>query len=473
MKNQVANGRARRAGGLPPRPLDPAGVPTDPRRRLLALLGVAPWLLGGCAAHRAPDPAAREAPVAVEPPPRAVSTGDEALTAVDAQLAPHQFSLDLGFVEEGDLHQYLEEVAQPLQAALAPAALACRVRAVNAHHLNAYAFPGGTLGVTRGLLLALENEGELAALLALLLALHADGQVARALPRDQVRERLLASTVSISQASAWAPRIGLAEPLGGSPLLGRYDPAALQQADRRALAALQRVGYAPTQLPTLLDRLARLGREQPPLLATLQDSLPDDAPRRELARRQATARPADPAAIGPRAGPAPARWARRMAWLQSRRAGIEACQAGELAMLRGDATAARAHFEQALARMPQDYAAHLRLAQALQAQGQWREALVPADRARALQPREAQAHRLAATLHLALRDGAAAWLALEQYDRLLPGDPGVIFLQGVAYEVLGRTRHAAEHYRTYLRVTRDGQAAQFAQSRLKALGYSP
>lgn len=472
MKNQVANGRTRRAGLRSGIPDDPACARTRQRRRLLALLGGGPLLMGGCAAPRAADPAPPPPPSAATPgPPAVASAGTETLAAVDGQLAPHQFSLDLGFVEEGDLHDYLEEVALPLQAALDPGA-ACRVRVVNAHHLNAYAFPGGTLGVTRGLLLALGDEGELAALLALLLALRADGQVARALPRSQVRERLLASTVSISQASAWAPRIGLAEPLGGSPLLGRYDRAALPQADRRALSALAQAGYAPMRLPALLDRLARLSQAQPALLATLNDCLPDDATRREQLR-QAASRPGEWVPAGPRAAPDTARWARRVAWLQSRRAGIAACQAGELAMLQGDPTAARAHFEQALARLPQDYAAHLRLAQALQAQGLLREALVPAEHARSLQPREAQAHRLAATLHLALRDGAAAWLALEQYDRLLPGDPGVIFLQGVAYEVLGRTRHAAEHYRTYLRVTRDGQAAQFAQSRLKALGYSP
>jgi Flp pilus assembly protein TadD len=122
---------------------------------------------------------------------------------------------------------------------------------------------------------------------------------------------------------------------------------------------------------------------------------------------------------------------------------------------------------------PQDYAMQVRLAQCLQLLGRSRDALAHADQARNLHPREAQAHRLAATLHLSLRDAAKAWLALEQYDRLLPGDPGVIFLQGVALEGLGRTRHAAEHYRTYLRVTQEGQAAQYALTRLRSLGYAP
>ena len=142
-------------------------------------------------------------------------------------------------------------------------------------------------------------------------------------------------------------------------------------------------------------------------------------------------------------------------------------------MLERNPAQAQTHFEAAQAASPTDYASLLRLSQSLQAQGLTREAAPLADAARSHHPREAQAHRLAATLYLGLRDGAKAWLALEQYDRLLPGDPGVIFLQGVALESLGRTRHAAEHYRTYLRVTQEGQAAQYALSRIKALGYSP
>ncbi|NIO40995.1 MAG: M48 family metalloprotease, partial [Burkholderiales bacterium] len=38
-------------------------------------------------------------------------------------------------------------------------------RAVNANHVNAYAFPGGSIAITRGLMSELENEAELAALL--------------------------------------------------------------------------------------------------------------------------------------------------------------------------------------------------------------------------------------------------------------------------------------------------------------------
>jgi hypothetical protein len=111
------------------------------------------------------------------------------------------------------------------------------------------------------------------------------------------------------------------------------------------------------------------------------------------------------------------------------------------------------------------------MAQCLQAMGQVREARGYAVAARDTYPAEAQAHKLAATLALAQRDPAAAWQDLEAHDRLLAGDPGVVFLKGVTLEALGQGKRAAEHYRAYLGYTGQGQAAQYAAARLKLLGY--
>lgn len=415
-------------------------------------------------------------PLALPPAPGI----DSADPAVDAELAPHQFSLDLGLVPDGDVHQYVEQVGRALQAVTDPASLPCTCRVTNAHHLNAYAFPGGTIGLTRGLLLALEDETELAALLAQQLAHLALGHVQQALPRSEVRKRLLATTVAASQESAWVPTLGLTAPLGDSPLLAHFTTEQEVAADALAVRLLARAGQLPQALPRLLDRLAQRAGRHPALLAGLMARHPLDDARRQAARvaaQQAAHQAAHPVDGG--GSPAArrrneaARWAEQLAWLQRQRGALEACQLGELAMLEHNPAQAQAHFEAALAASPTDYASLVRLSQSLQAQGQTREAAPLADAARSQHPREAQAHRLAATLYLGLRDGAKAWLALEQYDRLLPGDPGVIFLQGVALESLGRTRHAAEHYRSYLRVTQEGQAAHYALSRVKALGYSP
>ncbi len=60
---------------------------------------------------------------------------------------------------------------------------------------------------------------------------------------------------------------------------------------------------------------------------------------------------------------------------------------------------------------------------------------------------------------------------LDEYDRILPGDPGILFLKGVSQEGLGNRRAAAQHYNAFLRQSQQGDAAQYAYSRLRGWGY--
>jgi thioredoxin-like negative regulator of GroEL len=150
---------------------------------------------------------------------------------------------------------------------------------------------------------------------------------------------------------------------------------------------------------------------------------------------------------------------------------IEACQRGETAMAKKDWNSAQDQFTTALRRTPGDYAANLRMAQCLQAQRKLTEARRYADAAHRAYPTEAQAMKLSATLKLTQREPAAALEDLQAYERALPGDPGIAFLKGVSLEGMGQQRPAAEQYAAYLRATQQGQAAQYAASRLRAWGY--
>ena len=53
---------------------------------------------------------------------------------------------------------------------------------------------------------------------------------------------------------------------------------------------------------------------------------------------------------------------------------------------------------------------------------------------------------------------------------MLPGDVSVVFLKGIAAEGLGDRQGAARQYAAYLQQVRQGQAAQYAYSRLKGWG---
>ena len=78
--------------------------------------------------------------------------------ALDQNQSPFQFSEDYGPAKDSNLNHYVDSVGGKLAAASHRPNMPYSFRVVNANHINAYAFPGGSIAVTRGLLVELEKE---------------------------------------------------------------------------------------------------------------------------------------------------------------------------------------------------------------------------------------------------------------------------------------------------------------------------
>ena len=94
-----------------------------------------------------------------------VGMSEEEEKAVDQKVSPQQFSQDLGAVQDAQINQYLTEVGRRLDGKTHRPQMPYSYRVLNANYVNAYTFPGGAMGVTRGILVDLDNEAELAGLL--------------------------------------------------------------------------------------------------------------------------------------------------------------------------------------------------------------------------------------------------------------------------------------------------------------------
>ncbi|MBU1695570.1 MAG: M48 family metalloprotease, partial [Proteobacteria bacterium] len=84
---------------------------------------------------------------------------------IDKQQSPFQFSSDYGITKDAGINQYISDVGKGLLPGVHRPDMPYNFQCVNATYINAYAFPGGTIAVTRGILLKLDNEAELASLL--------------------------------------------------------------------------------------------------------------------------------------------------------------------------------------------------------------------------------------------------------------------------------------------------------------------
>jgi thioredoxin-like negative regulator of GroEL len=150
---------------------------------------------------------------------------------------------------------------------------------------------------------------------------------------------------------------------------------------------------------------------------------------------------------------------------------IDEEQRGEEQMGRKALGQAEGHFANALRAAPDDYAGNVLMAKCLVAQKRNGQAQPYLDRAKAIYPTEGQALNLSGLNKLVLRQPAAAFSDLDQYERNLPGNPNTMFLKGLAQEGMQNRAGAAREYQRYLRATQQGDQAKYAAQRLQSWGY--
>ena len=396
-----------------------------------------------------------------------MSRADE--RAVDKEQAPHQFSADLGVVQDAAVNSYVTDVLQRLRPQAQRQDVSFSARVLNANYVNAYTFPAGTMGVTRGIMLEMQNEAQLAALLG-----HEMGHVnarhsAQSLGQELVTSAALIGLSVAFDDSEWSSLIDLGGQIGASALLARYSRTHEREADALGQRYMVAAGYPAQGMTQLHELLLATEKGKPSLLETMFASHPLSRERRDTAARLAETVYA--ASLSRPHGRE--RYMDSTASLRRLQPTVVACQNGETALSRKQLPEAERQFAAALRHAPRDYAANLRMAQCKHAMGKFPEARRYAQTAREIYPEEAQAVKLIASVRLAQNDPAGALTDLEQFDRLLPGDAGTVFLKGIANEGLGRRQAAGKYFAQYLKYQANDSAAKYAKKRLVEWGMKP
>lgn len=397
-----------------------------------------------------------------------VMMGKEQEIALDKKHSPHQFSEDYGVSQDAALNQYVAGVGNRMSGRSHRPDMPYRFQAVNANYVNAYAFPGGSIAATRGILLEVESEDELAALMG-----HEIGHVnARHFAERQAQGTLLEIVAATATAAAASkkPQYGelaqLIGSVGGGALLAHYSRENEREADALGLEYMNKAGYNPEGMLDLMDMLNSQSKSKPNALELMFATHPMSSER--LANtKQALQTTYRDSAAKPRQKE---RYMDNTARLRALRPAIAEQQKGEAMLNQKKFEAAEGHFRQALALAPDDYPGLVLMAKTQMALKRPREAQPYLARAKAIYPTEAQASQLAGVTHLQLREPDRALAAFQEYDRLLPGNPNITFLKGFSLEQMQNRRAAADEYYRYLQMTRQGNQAQHAYSRLQAWG---
>jgi predicted Zn-dependent protease len=433
------------------------------RRDILWLLGlsavsVAPSALGGCAAH----------PVTGQSTLMGLSESEE--VDIDRQQAPHQFSNDYGAVQDARLNAYLAQVGGSLAGRSHRPQMPYSYRVVNANYVNAYTFPGGSMAATRGILLEMDNEAELAGLLGHELGHVNSRHTAQQAGRGMVANVLVAGASIATAAAGYqggAAIVALGGMVGSSALLASYSRDDEREADGLGIDYMTRAQYSPEGMVGLMSMLQRQSKEKPSMLATMFSTHPMSDERYATAKREAESR----SAIARGYPLQRERYMDMTAPLRRLQPAIQAEQRGEDQMRRKALPQAEEQLSGALRLAPGDYTGHVLMAKCLLAQKRNGDAQSYLDKAKAIYPTEGQALHLSGLNKLALRQPAAALEEFDRYETALPGSPSTAFLKGLAQESMQNRTAAAREYQRYLRAAPQGDQANYSSQRLRAWGY--
>lgn len=389
--------------------------------------------------------------------------------ALDQKHSPHQFSEDYGISQDAQLNQYLAGVGKQMAGATHRPDMPYAFQAVNANYVNAYAFPGGSIACTRGILLEMESEDQLAALLG-----HELGHVnARHFAESQAKGTLVdlaVAGVSIAAASKNAEYGQIAQMiggLGGGALLAHYSRDNEREADALGVEYMARSGYNPDGMTDLMNMLNTQSKAKPNALDLMFSTHPMSSER--LQNTQKTLQKPAYTEAAKRVKQRE-RYMDRTSRLRAIKPAILEEQKAEAMLGKKGFDTAEGHLKTALNLVPDDYAGLVLMAKTQLAMQRPKEAEPYLERAKAIYPAEAQAQHLTGVTKLQLRQPDAALAAFKQYERLLPGNADTLFLQGYSLEQMQNKQGAAQAYSRYLQAAGQGNQASYAYSRLKAWG---
>ncbi len=428
------------------------------RREFLALSAAsAAAALTGCATN----PATKRRELML------LSESDE--VRIDKQNSPHQFSADYGPARDTGLNDYISLVGNGVAGASDRPSMPYSFRVVNAAYVNAYAFPGGSIAATRGIVVHLNNEAELGALLG-----HEIGHVCARHTAQQMTKSIVAMA-AVSGIGLYAERhwnqyapiaAGLGQ-VGAGALLARYSRANERQADSLGLAYATGAGLSADGMVGLMSLLKSLSTSKPSAMELMFATHPWSGERYDTAIAEVQG-----GYNAQRSLPLNReRFMDGTAALRQIKQAIEEMQSGDKSMMAGRFTEAESHFASALRQAPEDYAGLMSMSKCLLAQNRNQEALEYARRARQVYPEEAQSTHLNGVTKLAGGRYEGALEDFRQYERMLPGNPNTSFFEGLCLEKMGRREQSAQAYGRYLRITGGGEHGAYVQSRLAGWGY--
>ena len=209
-----------------------------------------------------------------------IAAGTEKEVKMGRMLAA-EVDKEAKFIDDPIITEYVNRVGQNI-VLHSDAKVPFTIKVIDSDEVNAFALPGGFFYVNKGLLLAADNEAELAGVMA-----HEIGHVAaRHAMENEAKMRAL-NIGMLAGILLGGPIIGNVLYNGGSFFEGmaflRFSRAAESEADKLGVQYMWAAGYDPGAMATMFEKLEAKNKKKPGTLAKMFQDHPAPADRRAAA----------------------------------------------------------------------------------------------------------------------------------------------------------------------------------------------
>ncbi len=198
--------------------------------------------------------------------------------ALGRQLAA-QVEQQAKMVEDPIVTEYINRIGQNV-VLHSDAKVPFTIKVIDSDEVNAFALPGGFFFVHKGLILAADNEAELAGVMA-----HEIAHVAARHAMENQGKGTLINYGALAGIIFGGPIVSTVLQNGGGILAGlaglKFSRGAEVEADNLGVQYLYASGYDPTAMSTMFEKLASKNRKKPGSLSKLFSSHPQSTDRRD------------------------------------------------------------------------------------------------------------------------------------------------------------------------------------------------
>lgn len=388
--------------------------------------------------------------------------GAQAVKQGALQYAPMRQSQGGDYSVDPELTSYVNAVGQRLAKAsreLNGLPYNYEFKVINSSVPNAWALPGGKITINRGLLTEMENEAELAAVLAHEIVHAAAEHSARQMSKGMLMQGALIATQIGTAGSDYAQLTEMGAGIGGQMVMAKFGRIAELEADLYGMKYMSAAGYDPQGAVELQQKFVRMkdGARQD----FIQGLFATHPPSQErVTKNRETAATLPP---GGRIGADT--YQQKTANLRRQKPAYEAYDKARKALASGNLSQAESLANQALQIEPRESQFHAIKGDIAMKRDNPQAALGHFDKALSLNNNFFYHHLKRGLVHAETGNSSRAKQDLKNSLKLLPSLPAVYYLGGIA-EKEG-DKHSAVKY--YTQAAKSGKKSKIGQAAYAAL----